>query len=295
MMKYLIKRGDSLAKIAKRYNTTVKDLAKLNKIKNINKIYAGDTILLSSTESNRRPIVEQIKAQQRTVGTNPRSVRPRSQDRNQRKREFKTGTGLTFSVDKKQTGRRERIQPESRQPSLLSRVKNKINEPVLPTNIRQLVYDVFGGNATLTENDLKSAEIKALKDAVISARSRGSGNVNYVDYGTEGGTYDDIGGSKVYGGAKELPNASLIKRINDPNYSMKTTIGQAKITKNKKGETVILDRYNFNNAKDGTFKDYLAEAKKTGTNLYNQARLVGQFFGSAPGEGSPVAINLGRI
>lgn len=280
MMKYLIKKGDSLAAIAKRYNTTVKDIAKLNKIKNVNKIYAGDTIILDR-EERQAPILERVNRSlsraKKAITPNPRSNRTVGRAANQQKRQF--------------------TKPDTaqRQESLLSRVRKKVSEPILPTNIRQLVYDVFGGNATLTENDLKSDEIKALKDAVISARNRGSGNVNYVDYGTEGGTYDDIGGSKVYGGAKELPNASLLKRINDPNYSMKTTIGQAKITKNKKGETVILDRYNFNNATDGTFKDYLAEAKKTGTNLYNQARLVGKFFGSAPGEGSPVAINLGRI
>lgn len=36
-----IARGDTLAKIAKRYNTTVSALAKLNGIRNVNRIYAG--------------------------------------------------------------------------------------------------------------------------------------------------------------------------------------------------------------------------------------------------------------
>jgi len=76
---------------------------------------------------------------------------------------------------------------------------------------------------------------------------------------------------------------------------MKTLIGQGGITKNEKGETIILDRYNFNNAVDGSFWDYLKDARGAGTSLYAQARTIGKHFGSGEGEGSPVAINLGII
>lgn len=41
---YTIKKGDNLTKIAKKYNTTIKKLAELNNIKDVNKIYAGDTL-----------------------------------------------------------------------------------------------------------------------------------------------------------------------------------------------------------------------------------------------------------
>lgn len=41
---YTIKRGDTLGKIAKKYNTTVNELAKINNIKDPNKIYAGKTL-----------------------------------------------------------------------------------------------------------------------------------------------------------------------------------------------------------------------------------------------------------
>ena len=45
-IKYKIKSGDTLSKIAKKYGTTVKAIKEANpdKIKNVNKIYAGDTI-----------------------------------------------------------------------------------------------------------------------------------------------------------------------------------------------------------------------------------------------------------
>lgn len=41
---YKIKKGDNLTKIAKKYNTTIKILAKLNNIKDVDKIYAGKTL-----------------------------------------------------------------------------------------------------------------------------------------------------------------------------------------------------------------------------------------------------------
>lgn len=44
---YTIKKGDTLSGLAKQYNTTVDKLAKLNNIKDIDKIYVGDKIRLS--------------------------------------------------------------------------------------------------------------------------------------------------------------------------------------------------------------------------------------------------------
>ena len=46
MANYLIKRGDTLTRIAARYHTTVSALAKLNGIKNVNLIYTGAKLRL---------------------------------------------------------------------------------------------------------------------------------------------------------------------------------------------------------------------------------------------------------
>ena len=43
-IRYVIKKGDTLSGIAKKFNTTVKELARKNNIKDINKIYAGDVL-----------------------------------------------------------------------------------------------------------------------------------------------------------------------------------------------------------------------------------------------------------
>lgn len=41
---YVIKKGDTLSGIAKKFHTTVKELARKNNIKNVNKIYTGDVL-----------------------------------------------------------------------------------------------------------------------------------------------------------------------------------------------------------------------------------------------------------
>ena len=44
---YTVKKGDTLSAIAKNYNTTVNNLAKLNNIKNVNLIYVGQVLIIS--------------------------------------------------------------------------------------------------------------------------------------------------------------------------------------------------------------------------------------------------------
>ena len=48
-----INKGDTLSKLAARYNTTVEKLAKLNGIKDINRISAGQTLRLSKNVTNK--------------------------------------------------------------------------------------------------------------------------------------------------------------------------------------------------------------------------------------------------
>ena len=50
-MEYLVKRGDTLGRIARQNNTTVEELARLNNIKNVNLIRTGATLRLPGTSS----------------------------------------------------------------------------------------------------------------------------------------------------------------------------------------------------------------------------------------------------
>lgn len=49
-MAYTIQRGDTLSGLAKRFGTTVSELARLNNIQDVNKIYAGNTLKLPETQ-----------------------------------------------------------------------------------------------------------------------------------------------------------------------------------------------------------------------------------------------------
>lgn len=46
---YTVKKGDTLSEIAQKYKTTVSKLASLNNIKNVNKIYVGQKLIISKT------------------------------------------------------------------------------------------------------------------------------------------------------------------------------------------------------------------------------------------------------
>ena len=47
---YIVKKGDYLGKIAKEYNTTVQEIARINNISNVNLIYPGQRLIIK-TES----------------------------------------------------------------------------------------------------------------------------------------------------------------------------------------------------------------------------------------------------
>lgn len=55
MIKYTVKPGDTLNKIAKKYDTSVEALVSLNKIKNPNRIYEGQVFLIATNEPEPAP------------------------------------------------------------------------------------------------------------------------------------------------------------------------------------------------------------------------------------------------
>ena len=62
---YIVKRGDTLSKIALKYNTTVAKIAKINNIQNVNLIYTGQRLVIPTGRfnitSNNNQIVYKIK------------------------------------------------------------------------------------------------------------------------------------------------------------------------------------------------------------------------------------------
>ncbi len=270
-MKYEIKSGDSLSKIARKFNMNYKELARLNKIADPDKIRAGQVISIPTKDIKTQ--VETAQQQPPTTrGTARRQARAaRPEPKPEPKPEFKPEP-----------------KPEPKKPSLMERPQK---DPLIPTNVRQFVYDLFGGTETLTEKDLKKSEREALKEAALRAQSQGKQAIEYADYGTQQkgeSQYADVGG-----GGNAL---DFVSRVFDPEYSMKTTIGQARIEKDDDGNTIIVDRYNFNDSDDKfSFTGLMAGVKRAGFNPYAQIRNIARELGSGEGQGSEVRINLGQL
>ena len=66
MADYTVKKGDTLSAIAKKHGTTVSDIAKANNIKDVNKIYTGQTLKIgnssTSSTSTAAPTATKIEA-----------------------------------------------------------------------------------------------------------------------------------------------------------------------------------------------------------------------------------------
>ena len=174
----------------------------------------------------------------------------------------------------------------------------KQKEPLLPSNMRQFIYDLAGGDETFTEKDLQQDELKAMKELVASNLKDNKYQISYDDYGTapDPKGLSDVGGKNI----KNVSNTGFISRLKDPRYSMKTTIGAANITVDENENVFVIDQYNFNNSPfspDAPQEDssFIRDALKRRGNIYGQLRNVGKHFGSPEGEGSPIVLNLGKI
>ena len=296
---YKILKGDTLSQIARDQGTTVGELAELNKIKNPDLIYAGQKLRLPQAKSAN--IIPKEKEIEPIVPVETDPVETETVVETQR-------PSMPLNLANYGT----MIDPNTGMPEGLSLEKTGQRNRLLPLNMRQLIYDISGGSQDLTENDLTPEEYDAAKEVARNAIARGSNTIQYRDYQTvlpgdvdvpEGRdpeeflAYADVGGSM--GGSTEV----LKKSFADPRYALKTTLGQASIYQNEAGETIIEDRYNFNEKAwrhKGWNKETLNQVINDLKNIryqpeYFGPRRLATWFGSAPGEGSIVKINLGII
>ena len=275
LLKLLLKKGDTLFSIARENELSIAELLESNpQIKNPDEIYAGDNIFIPN--KGKAPVAKEPSKQEGFLSVFRKKAKEVA-------RKFK----------------REDIQlPETSEPELRKRI--------LPINMRQLAYDVFGGDDDLTETDLSPDEYNAAREVAINALKRKSNAIAYEDYQTvpEGmqSVYDDPSYADVGGNIKGSKGV-IRKSFDDPRYALKTTIGQASLTTNDLGETILEDRYNFNEKswKDRSFsiegvKTFLGDMKNAFSQPeYGIPRTIGSYLGSGPGEGSKVKINLGKL
>ena len=98
-------------------------------------------------------------------------------------------------------------------------------------------YTSFIGNfvnpgRTITEDNLGSGEIEAMRDLVASAMSSGR---SYVDY-------SDMGSSE----AESIDSPGLFGGITNPMIRVQRVVGGFQFSQNDKGETLVVNTYNFN-------------------------------------------------
>ena len=171
---------------------------------------------------------------------------------------------------------------ESEQDSGIFSLKNQI-----PPNIRMFVADLIGNKDPFTEKDLSAQDQRLLKE--IASKGVEKGTIGYEDYGVNS------------------INRNILRNILDDRYNLKTLLGKAKVEVNEDGELVVKDTFDFNDAKDiknlddfkaamtdiyGAFRGY--EGYQGSGGIYSALRQMGTYFGSKPGEGAEVNINLGK-
>lgn len=159
---------------------------------------------------------------------------------------------------------------------------------VIPPNIRMFIADLLGSKEPFTEKDLTGSDKELLRE--IASKKVKEGKIDYQDYGIE-----SLG-------------KNMFKNIKDARYNLKTLLGRAKVEVDKDGNLVVKDTFDFNDKKDVKNLEDLKFAIKDVYNaftggpgdyhgfggIYSGVRQMGTYFGSGPGEGAPVEINLGK-
>ena len=271
-----IKQGDTLSEIAQMYNTNVEYLAKLNNIKDINKIRAGKTLKLfdfkkgSPTPMTGRPFGENPKLLEFFSGLNP----------------FADNKPTTTKEKSKQTDKKK------------SRETKKIDsDSLLPINIRQF----FNPEQDRTEADLSTAEKTALKEVIAYSQSPervaekiatgiNPNVIEYKDYETtaQGAQYADVGGPMGLFG--------LAKKIQDPRYNLKTFLGQATAMPQDDGSYKVVDKFDFKPKTQAKglqkFVQYLSSIDDAGINPYAQLRNYMGYYGPQEGTGQGGVSNI---
>ena len=268
-MKYKIKSGDTLSQIAKDNNISLKKLAELNNIKDVNKIFAGKTLDIPSRE---KPKTKKSSSVERVNQSDPffiqeesgafKSTRPKSTTP-------KSTTSVTPAVQEKKI-----IEEES----------------FLPINIRQ----IFNPGQNRTEKDLSKEERDVLKKVIarsqtperIAEKEESGLNpyaIEYKDYEStkEGAQYADVGG--------DMGLLGLLNKLQNPAYNLKTFLGQASAIPQEGGGYRIQDVYDFKPKTRrqglGKFEDYLSSVGEAGFNPYSQVRNFMGYYGPQEGTG----------
>ena len=139
---------------------------------------------------------------------------------------------------------------------------------------------------TFTEDDLSNREFNTLRDIARKEWRSGKKALDYSSYTEEG----DIGS-----GGTSVPMKmvhGVLKNIYDPAMSLQNLIGQGGLYVDDNGHLHVLDEYDFNNqgTKPSFFRSFIENPSP-----YGLIRSLGTVYGSAPGAGRKLDIDVGPV
>jgi hypothetical protein len=155
---------------------------------------------------------------------------------------------------------------------------------LIPPNAKSLMKDLFGMESNITERALSEDQLSELQKIVRSNLKKGKSTISYEDYNTEELALAD--------GTAPKSEGKLTKKgqLTDSAFILKSLIGQGDIVVTPKNDTLVVDRYNFNDSTgEGNISDLSSRIKKN-PSMYGIARAFGSEYGSPEGEGNNVII-----
>ena len=244
---YVIKPGDNLTKIAKRYGTTVKDLVQINKIKNKNKIYAGESLRVPKDS------VKDIKEAVLRIST--------SGDEDPDKKFYQSGVPLDQRIFEPETGFEGMGPDPSEGQSIIRGLMSKIDDDM------GLPY---------TRSDTE--QIIAL-EPIFKFIEKGEGKYNSSNRGTLGGKIKGSTNRTTRDGKKltEMTIAEIKEKqaITDPNNSERLfAVGRFQVIPNTLDMAIeglgLSDDTVFNEETQNKIGKYLITEKRKKVGKYLQ-------------------------
>ena len=282
MSKYIIQPGDTLGKIAKRLNTTIKALADFNKIKDPNKIYAGRSLSIPERQS-RSDMDRYVRNELlKDSGSNKTSAVRKAPPKTKRTAPVNPRLRATRS-------RREGTPTESKGLMARSRKRSEANPSLLSSAPARAYAAGMLSSGVLTEDFFRPDEFGTLTNLVVGKVKKGSNNMFYGDY-------DEAAGSKI-NYEMEIPSdiSTNLKK------ALKFTTGRMDIVQHK-GKVLGADEFDFEGKEKISEQSLIDQVKfladRTGAflkgdiGLYGTAHSFGEVF-NPPGEGPSFRIDFG--
>lgn len=209
-----VKSGDTLGAIAAKAGSSVQELAKLNGIKDVNKISVGQKIKLPAVDSEPEPEEDLIIPAEEKVQT-PQNI----------------AVATTPS---------ERLIAEAERAARLQPTQGLAGSQAVLNFVGSL--NPFAGDKT--EQDYKPEVIGAVKEAAINALKQGRMNIDYEDYGVSESGVSARGLVSSSEGREEAGGLSGLSRGLDAVADAALSIGGGTLVE-EDGEVFLTDVYDF--------------------------------------------------